>query len=91
MTPTPEALYLQLGRLVAEMPDLSIAGAVSDEVNVWLGRAQALVEVAGVGIDHIQFQVAAHGLDSVSVLRTGHVQTIKAILHSALARAELVD
>jgi hypothetical protein len=43
--PSPEALYLQLGNLVAEMPDLA-NGPITPEMNRWLGRAAALVELA---------------------------------------------
>lgn len=42
---TPEALYLQLGSLVAEMPDLE-NGPITQEMNRWLGRAGALVKEA---------------------------------------------
>jgi hypothetical protein len=84
---TPEALYLQLGRLIAEMPDLSVPGPISDETNRWLGRAAALVEKAGIGVDHLQFQVAAQNLDGV--IRARNAQTIKSLVFTALARAEL--
>ena len=40
MTLTPEALYLQLGQLVAEMPDLA-NGPLTPEINRWIGRDSA--------------------------------------------------
>ena len=43
---TPEQLYLQLGSLVTEMPDLG-SGPITREMNQWLGRAAALVEATG--------------------------------------------
>ena len=46
MSLTPEQLYLQLGSLVAEMPDLA-SGPITPEMNQWLGRAAALVEATG--------------------------------------------
>jgi len=84
---TPEALYLQLGRLITEMPDLTAAGPISAETNKWLGRGAALMELAGIGVDHIQFSVAAQNMEGA--LRAGNAQTIKALLYAALARAEL--
>jgi hypothetical protein len=42
----PEALYIQLGHLVAEMPVLTI-GPVTADTNRWLGRAAHLVEECG--------------------------------------------
>ena len=38
MSLTPEEAYFQLGRLVAEMPDLA-AGAITPETKAWLARA----------------------------------------------------
>lgn len=43
----PEALYLQLGRLVTSMPELRGKAPITPELNQWLGRAIALVEVSG--------------------------------------------
>jgi hypothetical protein len=43
---TPEALYPQLGSLIAEMPDLA-HGPITPAMNQWLGRAVALVEATG--------------------------------------------
>lgn len=84
---SPEALYLQLGRLVAEMPDFSEQGAVSTEANRWLGRAAALIDQISDQADIISFKVAAQSLDGV--LRAGNAQTIKSVVFGALARAEL--
>lgn len=82
-----EALYLQLGRLVAEMPDWAGPGPVSNETNAWLGRAAALIDqCADIG-DKISFKVAAQNLNSA--LHAGNVQTIKSVIYAALARAEL--
>jgi hypothetical protein len=84
---SPEALYLQLGRLVADMPDWEVPGPVSHEANTWLGRAAALVEQHADLADRAAFRVAAQNLDGV--LRASNVQTIKSIVYAALARAEL--
>lgn len=83
----PESLYVQLGRLVETTPDLSRPGPVSAETNQWLGRAAALVEASGDAADFVTLKVAAQNLETV--LRETNAQTIVAIVHRALARAEL--
>lgn len=87
MSIDPESLYIQLGRLVETMPDFTRAGPITAETNRWLGRAAALVEATGDTGDLITLKVAAQNLDTT--LREMNVQTIAAIVHRALARAEL--
>jgi hypothetical protein len=82
----PEALYLQLGQLVAEMPDLTNA-PITQDLNQWLGRASALVKEVGNLADVVAINVAANNLNSV--LRDSHAQSIAAIVHRALAVAEM--
>jgi hypothetical protein len=86
MSIDPESLYVQLGRLVETMPDLA-RGPISAETNQWLGRAAALVEASGDVADFATLKVAAQNLGTV--LRETNAQTIVAIVHRALARAEL--
>src|SRR5258708_17726484 len=90
MSLTAEALYLQLGSLVAEMPDLA-HGPITPEMNRWLGRATTLAEkvLSGAGdtADVAILRTAANGLGGV--LRDLNAQTITEIIHRALARAEL--
>ena len=84
---TPEAIYLQLGALVAEMPDLA-HGPITPDMNRWLGQAALLVELANCDIATvITLKVAAQKLQSV--LREQNAQTIAVIVHQALAKAEL--
>jgi hypothetical protein len=83
----PEALYLQLGYLVSTMPDLAGPGPITPEINQWLGRVTVLVEASGDLQDLIALQVSSEGLDSV--LRRENAQIIAAVVHRALARAEL--
>jgi hypothetical protein len=74
---SPEELYLQLGNLVAEMPDLANC-QVTPEVNRWLGRAVALVgEVLG-GAQGIALSVACQNLTGY---RAGNAQMIAALVH----------
>ncbi len=82
---TPEAIYQQLGSLVAEMPDLA-HGPITPEMNRWLGRATLLVELAPCDMATvINFRVAAQ---SLQLAREMNAQTIAAIIHQALAVAE---
>jgi len=85
MSLTPEALYYQLGSLVAETPEL--AGPPTTETSRWIERAVELVEMAGGLADTIQLRVATENLDGI--LRARNAQTIRAIVQRALAKAEL--
>jgi len=86
MSLTPEELYFELGRLVAEIPELA-TGPITPEMNDWVARAVALVEMSGSLADKIQLSVAAENLDGV--LRARKAQTIAAIVHRAVVKAEL--
>lgn len=85
MSITPEALYLQLGSLVAEMPDLA-HGPITPAMSRWLGRAVALVEETG-DANAILLEAYAQNLDGA--LRAQNAQGIALILYQALAKAEL--
>jgi hypothetical protein len=82
----PEALYVQLGHLISEMPALGGTTPITPEINQWLGRAAYLVTQAGVGADSIKFSVASDSLNSV--LRDMNAQQIVTIVYRALAFAE---
>ena len=82
---TPEALYYQLGSLVAEIPELA-SGPMTPETDQWILRAAVLVELAGDLADKIQMRVATENLDGM--LRERNAQTIWAIVQRTLARAE---
>src|SRR5689334_11074871 len=80
-----ESLYLQLGQLVSEMPDLR--AGITSEANRWLGRASYLVREVGNAADGVLFDSAANHLTS-DALRDMHAQTIAATVFRALAIAE---
>lgn len=94
MAIAPEALYRQLGQLVAEMPnDLAGPSPISADTHRWLARAAALI---GEGtnradttslMDYISFKSSSDGL--VGILREQNAHHIATILHRALARAEM--
>lgn len=85
-----EALYRQLGQLVAEMPrDLSGPDPISADTHLWLGRAANLVKEADddfLQSDFIGFRSASDHLQGA--LQEQNAHRIVAILYRALARAE---
>jgi hypothetical protein len=82
----PQALYQQLGVLIAERPDL-IGSWKAPATQRWLGRAFVLVEAAGNVIDITEFRTVVTRLATAA--RDGAVIAIDVILHRTLARAEL--
>jgi phospholipase D-like protein len=95
MAMDPEALYLQLRQLVAEMPNLAGPGPITPEMHQWLGRCAALlVEQRKMDTDAAFALVDATGFTVCSDELTGPLREklayrLVAILHRALARAEL--
>src|SRR5262245_56956887 len=84
---TPEALYLELGSLVAEMPDLA-NGPITPEMNRWLGRVMALMSEDDPFDPNISaLRTYSQNLNILS-LRAVNAQAIAVIAHEALARAE---
>ena len=86
MSLTPEALYLQLGHLVQEMPEMRAPKIIGEDVYRWLGRAAALVEATGHMADSVQLSVSENLSGALQDL---NAQTIATIVHRALARAEM--
>jgi hypothetical protein len=82
-----EALYVQLGQLVAEMPAIRPGAPITPEINRWLGRAAVLVTEVGNGIDPVSFTTAANGLN-LMLMRENYAQEISAIVFRALGFAE---
>jgi hypothetical protein len=82
---TPERRYFELGRLIAEMPDLD-SGAITPDVQRWLANVNAVVKFSGSLTDALQFAVACENLDGP--LRARNVEKITGILHRALTQAE---
>ena len=82
---TPERLYFDLGRLIADMPELASA-PMTRELQSWLASANALVKSSGGLAEALQMKVACENLDGP--LRDRHAETIANILHRAFAKAE---
>src|SRR5438874_208346 len=85
MSLSAEALYYQLGNLVAETPELG--GPTTIETDRWIERAFELVELPGGLADTIQLRVATENLDGM--LRARNAETIRTIVQRALVKAEL--
>jgi hypothetical protein len=85
-----ETLYVQLGQLVAEMPDLRGTGPLNADAQRWLGRAAHLVECTCIedpaNPDMSLFRLAAGGL--MGITRDDNVHRIEVIVYRALATAE---
>jgi hypothetical protein len=89
MSLTPEQLYMQLGALVAEMPDLT-QGPITPDVQKWLGRACVMVNL--VDPSNVAYstmiRTACQMLTTPS-LREMNAQTIATIVNQTLTEAEL--
>jgi hypothetical protein len=88
----PEALYVQLGRLVETVPKDIGCGMESDPLPPatlqWIGRVGALIEAAGNPMDIASFRTSVAGLN-LSTMRFQAVQDVVGLLYRALAAAEL--
>ena len=82
---TPEKLYLELGRLIAETPELA-SGQITPKIRRWLAIASSLVKSSGNLVEGLRLAVACENLDGP--LRARHAETITNILHRVLVRAE---
>jgi hypothetical protein len=86
MLVTPERLYFELGRLIAEMPELA-SGPITPEVERWLASANALVKSSGSLTEALQLTVACKNLDGP--LRARNAETITNILRRMFVKAEV--
>lgn len=82
-----EALYVQLGRLVESMPDLTVQPMPASTMQ-WLGRAHALVTEAGNTADAVYITHHTGHLHS-SRYAPSAARDIAIIVHRALATAEV--
>jgi hypothetical protein len=62
----PEALYVQLGRLIETIPDLNEA-QYPTTTHQWLGRAGALITEMGDISELVQFKASMSGLSYSSL------------------------
>ena len=83
---TPERLYLEVGRLIAEMPELG-SGAITSKVQRWLVTATEVLRSSGSLKEALQLTTACENLDGP--LRARDAETITSILHHTFNKAEL--
>lgn len=81
-----QSLYIQLGQLIAGVPNFSDWPPTLEQQS-WLGRASALIEAGGNSNDNIDIRVHMARMNTAA--RTSAIQDILIILHRSLARAEL--
>src|SRR5262249_53774573 len=82
----PETIYWELGRLIAEMPELA-SGRITPEVERWLANATELVKSTGSLTEPLQLSVACENLDGP--LRARNAEIITNILHRMFIQAEV--
>jgi hypothetical protein len=92
----PQALYVQIGRLIEAMPDLAEVKLTSS-TQQWFGRAYALVDASGELVAAIELKTAIATLEqnagfdtpTASGRRVGAARTVGTLLHRVLALLEL--
>jgi hypothetical protein len=84
----PESLYIQLGHLLASVPDFMEPGPLSPETEHWLARAYALVAAAGDPIDTAEMRRVTDQFGDL-VYRQLSLAPILNILRRTAAVAEL--
>jgi hypothetical protein len=85
MQVTPERLYFDLGRLMADMPDLASA-PMTRELQTWLASAHELVKASGALAEALRLNVACGNLDGP--LPDRNAEMIANIVHRAFVKAE---
>jgi hypothetical protein len=84
----PEALYVQLGRLVEAMPNLLEPLPLPRSTQEWLGRVGALIAASDDVIDQAEFQTYTAAL-SKTTMQLSASEDVARIVYRALAKAAL--
>jgi hypothetical protein len=87
--PDPQALYRQLGQLLASMPDFRSPEPVSSDIRRWLGQAYALVDATGDLIDSARLRQLSQWVEDGELIVAEIAGEIEMIVYRALAVAEL--
>ena len=82
----PQSLYVQIGQLIASVPDFG-RWPPAQEQQLWLGRAAALVEASDHLPDLIDLRVKLQSMNTAA--RNNAIHEILGILYRVMARAEL--
>lgn len=86
-----EALYFQLGQLIAEEPEIPQGNERgSAQIMRWLGRAGALIEAVSGIVDHHKFNSLRSSMLTATLTDAeSQMRHIRGLLYAALAKAEL--
>jgi hypothetical protein len=84
----PEALYVQLGRLIEAMPNLHEPLPLPRSTQEWLGRVGALIEASGDTVDIREFNTYASSVGT-PLMQLSSAQNLTVVVYRALAKAEL--
>jgi hypothetical protein len=84
----PEALYVQLGRLVEAMPNFLEPLPLPRSTEEWLGRVGALIAASGDILDQAEFNAYTASLSNSS-MQLSASQDVTRVVYRALAKAEL--
>lgn len=84
----PESLYMQLGRLLQTVPEISDDTTFTPEIHLWLGRACALVAETQDLADTAAIKHAANLLTRSG--RRSRMEYIVLIVYRAMAKAEIL-
>ena len=82
-----QAIYVQLGRLVEQMPELG-SGPPTQEVQIWLGRLHAILTQTESLSDIVNLNIATKNLINAG-MKHKSAHDIKSIAYRALYTAEL--
>lgn len=85
---SPDAIYHHLTQVIATFPDL-ISDPTTTEAQRWLGKAHALIEVAGSLTEQVFFRGYLQALNSDARSRPGAAAEISGALYRLLAMAEI--
>ena len=85
---SPENLYFELGRLIAEAPLDLASSSASEEKTKWLARAAALMDTTNDLTLNTDFRIALRNIHSFHY-GISAAQELMLALHTALAKMEL--
>ncbi|NKM69180.1 phosphatidylserine/phosphatidylglycerophosphate/cardiolipin synthase family protein [Rhizobium laguerreae] len=87
---SPEEVYANLGRLVADAPNFRANDRLQTEEMIWMAKAYALLNEAGMMQEAISVQLQMELITTaLPHLRGGYADKLLAAVHRALAIAEL--
>ncbi|XOK10425.1 phosphatidylserine/phosphatidylglycerophosphate/cardiolipin synthase family protein [Agrobacterium tumefaciens] len=87
---SPEEIYHNLGQLLAATPDFAAHDRLQSEETIWMAKAYALLKASGMSSDSMEMKVQMDLMTTATPhYRPGYAAKIAAVLHRALAVAEI--